>query len=144
MQNIPILAPAAVLILWSLIVLMWVTVTRFPAFAKAGLSLADAEAGTRYADVEHLMPARVNWKSHNFTHLMEQPTLFYAVVTVLALAGEGSGINASLAWGYVGLRVVHSLWQGLVNIIPVRVVLFVLSTLCLLGLSVNAIRATLF
>jgi uncharacterized MAPEG superfamily protein len=66
------------------------------------------------------------------------------VVAVLALAGEGSGINASLAWGYVGLRVVHSLWQGLVNIIPVRVVLFVLSTLCLLGLSVNAIRATLF
>ena len=144
MQNIPILAPAAVLILWSLVVLMWVTATRFPAFAKAGLSLADAEAGTRYADVEHLMPARVNWKSHNFTHLMEQPTLFYAVVAVLALAGEGSGINASLAWGYVGLRVVHSLWQGLVNIIPVRVVLFVLSTLCLLGLSVNAIRATLF
>jgi len=144
MQNIPILAPAAVLILWSLVVLMWVTATRFPAFAKAGLSLADAEVGTRYADVEHLMPARVNWKSHNFTHLMEQPTLFYAVVAVLALAGEGSGINASLAWAYVGLRVVHSLWQGLVNIIPVRVVLFVLSTLCLLGLSVNAIRATLF
>ena len=144
MQNIPILAPAAVLILWSLAVLAWVTATRFPAFARAGLGLAEAEAGTRYSDVEHLMPAKVNWKSHNYTHLMEQPTLFYAVVAVLALAGEGSGINASLAWAYVGLRVVHSLWQGLVNIIWVRVVLFTLSTLCLLALSVNAVLVTLF
>ena len=144
MQNIPILAPAAVLILWSLVVLVWVTATRFPAFARAGLSLAEAQAGSRYSDVENLMPAKVNWKSHNYTHLMEQPTLFYAVVAVLALAGEGSGINASLAWAYVGLRVVHSLWQCLVNIIWVRVVLFTLSSLCLLALAINAVRITVF
>ena len=142
MQNIPILAPAAVLILWSLVVLCWVTATRFPAFAKAGLSLAQAQPGTRYVDVEPLLPAPVNWKSHNYTHLMEQPTLFYAVVAVLALAGEGSGINAGLAWAYVGLRVMHSLWQCLVNIIWVRVVLFTLSTLCLLALALNAVRVT--
>ena len=144
MQNIPILAPAAVLILWSLIVLLWVTVTRFPALAEARPKLREVRGVSRYSDVEHLLPARVNWKSHNYTHLMEQPTLFYAVVAVLALAGEGSGINLSLAWAYVGLRVVHSLWQGLVNRLPVRIALFTLSTLCLLGLSINAVRVTVF
>jgi hypothetical protein len=144
MQNIPILAPAAVLILWSLIMLLWVTVTRFPALAEARPKLREVRGVSRYSDVEHLLPARVNWKSHNYTHLMEQPTLFYAVVAVLALAGEGSGINLSLAWAYVGLRVVHSLWQALVNRLPVRIALFTLSTLCLLGLSINAVRVTVF
>jgi len=144
MQNIPILAPASVLILWSLVMLGWMTATRFPAFARAGLGLKSAAPGTRYAEVEHLLPPKVNWKSHNYTHLMEQPTLFYAVVAVLALAGEGAGLNAALAWAYVGLRVVHSIWQSTVNIIAVRVVLFTASTLFLLVLAINAVRATVF
>ena len=143
MQNIPILAPAAVLVLWSLVMLVWMTVTRFKAFAGVGLKMGEAEPGSRYCDVEAMMPTKVNWKSHNYTHLMEQPTLFYAVVAILALAGAGSGINVTLAWAYVSLRVVHSIWQATVNIVAVRVVLFSLSTLCLLGLAVNAVRVTL-
>ena len=143
MEHIPILAPAAVLVLWSLIVLFWMSATRFPAFAKAGLKVSEAVPGSRYIDVEPTMPAKVNWKSHNYTHLMEQPTIFYAAVAILALAGEGSGINASFAWAYVGIRVVHSIWQGTVNIISVRIALFTLSTLCLWVLAINAIRATL-
>ena len=144
MEQIPILAPAAVLVLWSLVVLLWMTATRFPAFAKVGLKISEAEPGGRYVDVEPTMPAKVNWKSHNYTHLMEQPTIFYAAVVILALAGEGVGINASLAWAYVGIRVVHSIWQSTVNIISVRVTLFTLSTLCLWVLAINAVRATLF
>ncbi len=143
MDTIPILAPAAVLVLWSLVMLLWVTVTRFPAFTRAGITVGTAEPGSRYVDVEPMLPAKVIWKSHNYTHLMEQPTIFYAIVAVLALAGEGAGINAALAWGYVGLRVVHSIWQATVNIISVRITLFTLSTLCLWGLAINGVRATL-
>ena len=109
-----------------------------------GVKLADSPAGSRYADVESQMPAKVNWKSHNYTHLMEQPTVFYAVVAVLALAGHGAGLNATLAWAYVLIRVVHSIWQGIVNTLPVRIALFTLSTLCLLILAINAVRVTLF
>lgn len=143
MEQIPILAPAAVLVLWSLVVLLWVTATRFPAFTKAGLKIGEAEPGSRYVDVESTMPAKVNWKSHNYTHLMEQPTIFYAAVAILALAGEGSGINVVFAWAYVAIRVVHSIWQGTVNIISVRITLFTVSTLFLWGLAINAVRATL-
>jgi hypothetical protein len=142
-EQIPILAPAAVLVLWSLVVLLWMSATRFPAFAKAGLKMGEAEPGARYVDVEPTMPARVNWKSHNYTHLMEQPTIFYAAVAILALAGEGSGINASFAWAYVAIRVVHSIWQSTINIVPVRIALFTLCTLCLWVLAINAVRATL-
>jgi hypothetical protein len=144
MNEIPILAPAAVLILWSLIILLWMAITRFPAMARAKIPRDAGADGRRYSDIEHLMPAKVNWISHNYTHLMEQPTLFYAVVAVLALAGEGSGFNVLLAWTYVGLRVVHSLWQTTVNIIPVRILLFTVSSFVLIALAINALRATLF
>ncbi len=142
-MNSPILAPAAVLILWSLTVMMWMIITRFPAFKNAGIDLANGPAGTRYQDVESELPEKVNWKSHNYTHLMEQPTLFYAVVAVLALAGAGSGLNLQLAWAYVGLRIAHSLWQILVNTVPVRVLLFAISSTCLIVMAINAVRVTL-
>jgi len=144
MEQFPILAPPAVLVLWSLIMLLWMSATRFPAFARLGLKVSEAEPGSRYVDVESTMPAKVNWKSHNYTHLMEQPTIFYAAVVILAMVGEGSGINLAFAWAYVAIRVVHSIWQATVNIISVRVTLFTLSTLCLWVLAINAVRATLF
>lgn len=144
-MDIPvILGPAAVLVLWSLVVLMWVVVTRFPALAKVGVGVGKSSRGARYSDIEDRMPPKVNWVSHNYTHLMEQPTIFYAAVAILAIAGDTSTVSLSAAWAYVGLRIVHSLWQGLVNIVKVRIVLFTLSTLCLVVLAVNAVRITLF
>ena len=140
----PILAPAAVLILWSILMLFWVIITRFSAFSKAGINLAKSPAGTRYQEVESSLPNEVNWKSHNYTHLMEQPTLFYGVVAVLAISGAGVGINVTLAWLYVALRILHSLWQAKVNTLPVRIALFAISTTVLFVLAVNAVRATLF
>lgn len=143
-MNVPeILAPAAVLVLWSLVVLLWLVATRFPAFAKLGLDVAKSPRGVRYVDVEQDMPARVNWVSHNYTHLMEQPTLFYGVIAVLAIAGDTSTASLAAAWAYVVLRIVHSLWQGLINIVRVRILLFTLSTLCLWVLAINAVRLTL-
>lgn len=142
-MNSPILAPAAILVLWSIIMLFWLALTRLPAMSKAGIDLKTAPPGGRGIDLEPVLPAKLNWISHNYTHLMEQPTLFYAVVGILAIAGAGSGLNATLAWAYVGLRIVHSLWQALVNVTSIRFLLFLLSTLCLLTLAINAVRVTL-
>jgi hypothetical protein len=138
-----ILAPAAVLVLWTLLMLVWMAATRLPAIRKVGMDLSKAPPGGRGVDIDPLVPPSVAWKSHNYTHLMEQPTLFYAVVGILALSGQGTGVNAMLAWGYVTLRIVHSLWQALVNTIPLRFALFLLSTVCLFALAINAVRATL-
>lgn len=137
-----ILAPAAVLALWSLIMLLWVAITRFSGMAKSGVDLKTAPPGGRGVNLEEILPANTNWKSHNYTHLMEQPTLFYAVVVILTLVGQSGGLHTQLAWGYVGIRIVHSIWQATVNTIPIRFSLFILSTLCLLALSVHAVVAT--
>lgn len=144
MNTHAILAPAAVLVLWSLVVLIWMAFTRFKTLFKNEVDLSKIPVGSRYADLEAQMPAKVNWVSHNYTHLMEQPTLFYAVIAILALAGDSSEINVTLAWCYVALRIIHSLWQTLSNIVQVRIVLFTLSTLPLCGLAINAVILTLF
>ena len=89
-----------------------------------------------------MIQPQINWKSHNYTHLLEQPTLFYAVSIIIALTGA-TKIDVVLAWGYAGLRIIHSLWQALVNTIPVRLTLFVVSTGLLLALAIRAAENTL-
>lgn len=141
-MHAQMLAPAAVLVLWTLIVLLWVLLTRNAAFGKMGITLSNLPTGGRYQDRESEMPAHVSWKSHNYTNLVEQPTIFYPAVVIIAMMGAG-GIDVLLAWIYVGLRIAHSLWQGLVNTIPVRVALFLSSTTVLVVLAVRAATATL-
>jgi hypothetical protein len=135
----PIFAPAIALVLWSLVMLGWLALTRLPAMARAGVSLTTV-VGARGANLEGVVPDKVNWKAHNYTHLMEQPTLFYATVLILGVIGQGDGVNLQLAWAYVGLRIVHSLVQATWNRVAVRFTLFSLSTAALLLLALNAAR----
>ena len=137
MEYSPILAPVVALVAWSLIVMLWMVVTRMPAMKKAGISL-NGLVGGRGANLDGVIPDEVQWKSHNYAHLMEQPTLFYAIALTIALMGMGSGINYWLAWGYVGLRVIHSIVQATVNIVMYRFALFFLASLCLIGLTTHA------
>ncbi len=138
-----ILAPAALLVLWSLIMLNWMALTRLPPLFSQPGGLGSAKRGGRGQDLEGVLSDSVQWKSHNYTHLMEQPTIFYATVFILALAGFNA-TDVTLAWAYVGLRIAHSLWQAMVNTIPVRFTLFLISTLCLLILAVHAVQVTMF
>lgn len=138
-----LLAPGAVLALWTLIVLVWTAATRFPAMRKLGFDLKKAPPGGRGQDLEGVLPANVQWKSHNYTHLLEQPTLFYAIIVILTLSGGVSDLTKGLAWGYVALRVVHSIYQATINKVSVRFAIFAAATLCLVALNVLAVIATL-
>jgi hypothetical protein len=90
------------------------------------------------AKLDSLLPPQVQWKAHNYNHLHEAPTLFYAVAVVLAIVGHGDGLNATLGWLYAGLRVVHSLVQATVNKVTLRFAVFVASSLVLAGLIARA------
>lgn len=134
----PILVPVVALVAWSILVMLWMFAARFAAFKKIGITLANAPRGGRGVDLEGRVDAADQWKSHNYNHLMEQPTLFYAIALTLALMSFGGGINYWLAWGYVGLRIVHSLIQCTVNVVRYRLAVFTLATLCLVGLTTHA------
>ena len=83
----------------------------------------------------------VQWKAHNYNHLHEQPTVFYAVALLLAMIGQGEGMNALLAWMYAGLRIIHSLVQVTANRVMVRFVLFAISSVVLIALIFHAALA---
>ena len=137
MQYSPLLAPLVALVAWTLVIMAWMAFTRLPAMKKAGIDV-NKLVGGRGANLEGVIPDQVQWKSHNYTHLLEQPTIFYAIVLTLALMGMNQAINVWLAWGYVAFRVLHSLIQCTSNIVRFRFPLFGLASLCLLGLTVHA------
>ena len=138
MSYSPLVAPVVALVAWSLVVMLWMAITRFAVFRQMGINLGNIPPGSRGVNLDGKAPDQAQWKSHNYTHLMEQPTLFYAIVLVLALMGMNHAVNVWLAWGYVGFRIVHSLVQCTSNIVRIRFPLFLMASLCLVGLTVHA------
>jgi len=131
----PILLPIVCLVIWTMIQLVWMAATRLPAINAAKLGL---DAGERTSDLAKQLPKEVQWKADNYNHLLEQPTAFYACALVLVLAGAGDGLSLYLAWAYVGIRVVHSIVQSTSNKVMVRFSLFLLSSIVLTAMAVNA------
>jgi len=137
MHASPLLGPIVALVAWSLIMQVWLYVSRFAAMNRAGISLK-GRRGSRGGALEGVIPDEANWKAHNYAHLMEQPTIFYAIVIALILMRFDAHINVYLAWAYVGLRILHSLIQATVNVVTYRFIVFTLASLCLLGLTTHA------
>ncbi|MEO0421556.1 MAG: MAPEG family protein [Pseudomonadota bacterium] len=141
MEGREILQPLIVLAAWTMVMWLWMYATRIPAM-KAARVEPDRLAQDPEASLDRFLPPPVQWKAHNYNHLHEAPTVFYAVVIALTLLGQGGeGLNLLLAWAYVGLRVMHSLVQATVNRVLVRFGLFVLSSLVLIALIVRTALA---
>jgi hypothetical protein len=138
MHISPLLGPVVALVAWSLVMYIWMYVARMTAMRRAGISLK-GRRGTRGGALEGVIPDEANWKAHNYAHLMEQPTIFYAIVLALILMGFDHPINLYLAWAYVALRVIHSLIQATVNVVAYRFLVFTLSSLCLIALTIHAV-----
>mgnify|MGYP002777019163 FL=1 len=134
----PLAQPVALLAAWTFVIFFWMYATRIPAMIRAGIDLKALRGGTG-ASLDQKLPPEVQWKAHNYNHLLEQPTLFYAVALLLIVIGSASSHAVPLAWGYAGLRIAHSLVQTTVNITRIRFLLFFAASLCLLGLVVIAL-----
>jgi hypothetical protein len=137
MIGMDILKPVVALAAWTFVMWAWMYATRIPAMNRLQVD-PDRLANDPDATLDKLLPPQVQWKAHNYNHLHEAPTVFYAIAIVLAIVGQGDGLNAQLGWAYVALRVIHSLVQATVNKVAVRFALFVLSNLVLLALVIHA------
>jgi hypothetical protein len=137
-MHAAIIGPVVALVAWTLVMQIWMYATRIPALRRAGINLKGL-VGSRRGGLDGVIEDRVQWKAHNYDHLLEQPTLFYALAVSLALLGGGDAwINVWLAWGYVALRILHSLIQATVNVVRWRFLVFTLASLCLLFLTIHA------
>jgi hypothetical protein len=138
MPHNPLLAPVAALVAWTLVMMVWMYFTRMTAMRRAGVSLR-GRVGSRGKDLDGVVEDSVQWKSHNYNHLMEQPTLFYAVALSLAIIGDRDPGTLAFAWAYVGLRIAHSLVQSTVNVVKYRFLLFALASGALLLLTLRLV-----
>jgi hypothetical protein len=137
MIGMAILQPVVVLAAWTMVMWFWMYATRIPALGAAKVD-PDELVLDPDKSLDAVLPPQVQWKAHNYNHLHEAPTVFYAVAIVLAIVGAGDGLNAQLAWAYVALRVIHSVVQATVNKVNLRFLIFAISSLILMALVARA------
>jgi hypothetical protein len=137
MIGMAILQPVVALAAWTMVMWFWMYATRIPAIGSAKVDL-DAMVRDPETSLDDVLPVGVQWKAHNYNHLHEAPTVFYAIAIVLAIIGQGDGLNAQLGWAYVALRVIHSVVQATVNKVTLRFALFAMSSMVLFALVVRA------
>lgn len=140
MIGMSILQPVVALAAWTMVMWCWLYLTRIPALSAAKVDPDDLVHDPTKG-LDQILPPQVMWKAHNYNHLHEAPTVFYAVAITLAIIGAGDGLNAQMAWAYVGLRVVHSIIQATINRVQLRFMVFTLSSLCLIFLVARAAMA---
>ena len=139
-----IFQPRVILAAWTMIMWIWMYATRIPAMGRAGIdakNMVGSTPGGLRDDLIAKGEVKASWVADNYNHLHEAPTVFYVVAIVLALIGQGDGLNATIAWAYVGLRIAHSLLQVLWTRVIIRFMLFALSSIALLMLAVHAAMA---
>lgn len=128
-MSATIIGPVIALTAWSMVMWTVMYIYRIPAIQRMKIKMDPTNP-----DLLKVLPPEVRWKADNYNHLMEQPTVFYAICFALAFLGVGNGLNTQLAWSYVVLRVVHSFVQITSNHIPTRFGVFTISTFFLIAL----------
>ena len=137
MYHHGLIAPVIALVCWTLAVMIWLGYERVRNINRLKLS---PDAGKFARDLNALMPDRAKQVSDNYMHLMEQPTLFYAVCFSLQFLGQGEHpVNIGFAWGYVSIRVLHTLVHSTFNDVRIRFFLFLFSSVFLVGLVTHAV-----
>ena len=97
---------------------------RFPAMARKGISLK-GRVGSKGGDLDGVVEPNVQWKAHNYNHLMEQPTLFYAIALTLALLALVARAQPVAGLGLCRPSASpHSLVQATTNVVRWRFLLF--------------------
>lgn len=112
----------------TFVMALWMSIARNQAMSVGKI---DLQEGAHTVHLRQLLPSSVRRIGDNYNHLFEAPTVFYAVVLAIVVAGLADDIYVYCAWAFVGFRVLHSLVQATFNRVAVRAVLYGLSWLAL-------------
>ena len=126
------LSPVLALIIWTLLIWVLMYVRRLPAMQAANIDPDTAKSPDGKWKEE--LPLAVQASAHNYNHLLEQPTIFYALMFYITLTAQMSSPVFYAAWAYVALRVIHSFIQVSMGKVVNRFAVFSLSTLTLFAM----------
>lgn len=126
MAQDAIFAPMGAMALLTYGVLLAIPVRRFWAARQGAVTAEDF----RYGESGRV-PAAVSIPNRNYMNLLELPTLFYPVCLMFYVSGRVDGVVVALAWGYAGVRAVHSAVHMTYNNVIHRLTAFALSNFVL-------------
>lgn len=124
----PILIPLLVQVLLTFSVWIYLFAWRIPEIKRKGI---DPQRLQDRAAAHDLLPDSAN-ASNNLKNLFELPVLFYTAVLLSLLLMIQDMLLVQLAWGFVALRVVHSVIHCTYNNVNHRFAAYALSCLMLL------------
>lgn len=128
------LAPVLALIIWTLLIWVLMYARRIPAMQAARIHPDTAKSPD--GAWKEKLPLSVQASAHNYNHLLEQPTIFYALMFYITLTAQMSAPIFYAAWAYVALRVLHSFIQVSSGKVMLRFAVFSLSTLALIAMVI--------
>ena len=131
------LSPVLALIIWTLLIWVLMYARRIPAMKAAKIHPEAAKSPDGKWKEE--MPLSVQASAHNYNHLLEQPTIFYALMFYITLTAQMSTSIFYAAWAYVVLRVLHSFIQVTAGKVMLRFSIFTLSTIALISMVVMTV-----
>ncbi len=138
MQQTQIFLPVAVLALWTLLVLGLVPIRRFTAAFAKKVTAEDFRFGESTT-----VPGEVTIANRAWMNLLEAPLLFYIACLIWFLIGGVDNGVIMLAWGYVGLRIVHTLVHVTYNRVFHRLTVFAVSNVVLITLWIRLLTSLL-
>ena len=130
MTQTALLTPVFTLILWTF------AITAIMAYGRVRFT-KDPQDAAHTRDLKGMMPAWVERTADNYNHLFEQPVAFYVVTLSIALMNNIEPLMVQLAWGFVFVRIIHSLVQLTINIVLLRFAIFAIGWLIIAYMSLS-------
>lgn len=126
MPSTIIFLPAIAMVLLTILVTFRMFSERVRQVKAEKISMREipssSQMATRFTDTR---------AADNYKNLFEAPVLFYLALVVAFAAGQVTPLTLGLAWGYVGLRYVHSWIHCNYNRVRDRLYVFFSSNLVL-------------
>lgn len=135
METSPILGPVLAQVGLTLVVLLWLYAKRIPAMSAAKVNPEHLQR--KDPETVAKMPMSTHFPADNFVNLFEAPILFYMMCMIVHLTGYSDALIVNMAWGYVGLRAIHSIIQSTYNKVMHRFSIYALSSLVLIAMFVR-------
>ena len=130
MTQTALLTPVFTLILWTF------AITAIMAYGRVRFT-KDPQDAAHTRDLKGMMPAWVERTADTYNHLFEQPVAFYVVTLSIALMNNIEPLMVQLAWGFVFVRIIHSLVQLTINIVLLRFAIFAIGWLIIAYMALS-------
>ena len=130
MNQLELLTPILTLIIWTFLIFLMM------AFGRVRF-MNNPQDAAHSKDYKDQLPAWVNRTADNYNHLFEQPVAFYVVTLSIALMNNIEPLTVQLAWGFVFVRIIHSLVQLTINIVLLRFAIFAIGWLIIAYMALS-------